>query len=46
VYDNGTRSDREEWEISAWNGEEPLELLIQLEKWGIIEQRLNIDDDE
>lgn len=46
VYDNGTRSDKEEWEISAWNGEEPLELLIQLEKWGIIEQRLNIDDDE
>ena len=46
VYDHGMRSDKQEWEISAWNGEDPLELLIQLEKWGIIEQRLNIDDDE
>jgi hypothetical protein len=35
-----------EWEISAWNGEDPLELLLQLEKWGIIEKRFGFDDDE
>lgn len=46
VYDEGLRCDQQEWEISAWNGEDPLELLIQLEKWGIIENCLNIDDDE
>jgi hypothetical protein len=34
------------WEISAWNGEDPLELLIELERWGIIEQRLSIEDDD
>jgi hypothetical protein len=42
VYDRGLA----EWEISAWNGEDPLELLIQLEKWRIIERKLDIDDDE
>lgn len=46
VYDRGFGRDRKEWEISAWNGEDPLDLLIQLEKWGIIEKKLNIDDDE
>ncbi|KAF1962983.1 hypothetical protein CC80DRAFT_521880 [Byssothecium circinans] len=46
VYDRGLGRDKKEWEISAWNGEDPLELLIQLEKWGIIEETLNIDDEE
>jgi hypothetical protein len=46
VYDGGLGRDRREWEISIWNGEDPLELLIQLERWGIIEKKLNIDDDE
>jgi hypothetical protein len=46
VYDRGLARDRTEWEISAWNGEDPLELLIELERWGIIEQRLNLEDDE
>jgi len=27
-------------------GEDLLELLIQLERWGLIEKRLNIEDDE
>jgi hypothetical protein len=35
-----------EWEISVWNAEDPLELLLQLEKWGVIEKRLDIDDDD
>ncbi|KAF2636540.1 hypothetical protein P280DRAFT_533664 [Massarina eburnea CBS 473.64] len=46
VYEQGLGRNKKEWEISAWNGEDPLELLIQLEKWGIIERRLGIDDDE
>ncbi|KAF1852133.1 uncharacterized protein K460DRAFT_373981 [Cucurbitaria berberidis CBS 394.84] len=46
VYDRGLARDRTEWEISAWNGEDPLELVLQLEKWGIIENRLGVDDDE
>ncbi|KAF7571055.1 hypothetical protein A1F94_006018 [Pyrenophora tritici-repentis] len=46
VYDKGFGRNRTEWEISAWNAEDPLELLIQLEKWGIIESRLNLDDEE
>jgi hypothetical protein len=46
VYDRGLARDRTEWEISAWNGEDSLELLIELERWGIIEQRLNPEDDE
>ncbi|KAF1832120.1 hypothetical protein BDW02DRAFT_571365, partial [Decorospora gaudefroyi] len=45
VYDKGFARNRTEWEISAWNAEDPLELLIQLEKWGIIEKRLSLDDD-
>jgi hypothetical protein len=32
VYDKGFARNRTEWEISAWNAEDPLELLIQLEK--------------
>jgi hypothetical protein len=44
VYDKGFARNRTEWEISAWNAEDPLELLIQLEKWGIIEKRLSVDD--
>ncbi|KAF2689417.1 hypothetical protein K458DRAFT_474930 [Lentithecium fluviatile CBS 122367] len=31
VYDRGMGRDKKEWEISAWNGEDPLELLIPLE---------------
>jgi hypothetical protein len=46
VYDRGLARDRTEWEISAWNSEDPLELLIELERWGIIEKRLGIDDDD
>jgi hypothetical protein len=46
VYDRGLARDRTEWEISAWNGEDSLELLIESERWGIIEQRLNLEDDE
>jgi hypothetical protein len=46
VYDRGLARDRSEWEISVWNGSDPLELLIELERWGIIEQGLNSEDDE
>jgi hypothetical protein len=46
VYASALGSQGKEWEISVWNGEDPLELLLQLEKWGIIEKRLDIDDDE
>jgi hypothetical protein len=46
VYDLGLGRDKKEWQISAWNGEDPLELVLQLEKWGIIEKKLNIDEDE
>jgi hypothetical protein len=46
VYDKGFARNRTEWEISAWNAEDPLELLIQLEKWGIIENRLSLHDDD
>ncbi|KAJ4297767.1 hypothetical protein N0V90_005662 [Kalmusia sp. IMI 367209] len=46
VYDRGIGRDKQEWEISAWNSEDPFELLLQLERWGLIEKRLNIDDDE
>jgi hypothetical protein len=46
VFDRGLGRDRREWEISIWNGEDPLELLIQLERWGIIEKKLSIDDDD
>jgi hypothetical protein len=46
VYDKGFAHNRTEWEISAWNAEDLLELLIQLEKWGIIEKRLSLDDED
>jgi hypothetical protein len=46
VYDRGLARDWSEWEISAWNGEDPLELLIQLERWGLIEQRLSVEEEE
>jgi hypothetical protein len=46
VYDREFGRDRTEWEISAWNGEDPLELLFELEMWGIIEKRMNIDEDD
>jgi hypothetical protein len=46
VYDRGLARNGTEWEISAWNGEDPLELLIELERWRIIEQRLIIKDDD
>lgn len=45
VYDRGFAKDRTEWEISAWNCEDPLELLIQLETWGIVEKRLTLGTD-
>lgn len=41
VDEHGHHSD---WEISAWNGEDPLELLIDLEGCGIVEKRLTADD--
>jgi hypothetical protein len=28
------------------DGEDSLELLMNLERWGIIEQRLSLEDDE
>lgn len=46
VYDRGLARDRTEWEISMWNAEDPLELLMQLEKWGIVEKRLSDDDED
>ncbi|KAF2712552.1 hypothetical protein K504DRAFT_464641 [Pleomassaria siparia CBS 279.74] len=46
VYDSGFGRSGKEWEISVWNGEDPLELLIRLEKWGIVERRLFVDEDE
>jgi hypothetical protein len=38
-----TRGDHIDWEISAWNGEDSLELLIELERWGIVEKRLDVE---
>ena len=46
VYKRTFLHDKKDWEISAWNGEDPLELHIQLEKWGIIESRLDLDGNE
>ena len=46
AYDRGFGRDGKEWEISAWNGEDALDLLIQLERYGIIEKKLDIGDDE
>jgi hypothetical protein len=46
VYDRGLARNRTEWEISAWNADDPLELLMQLEKWGIIENRLSLEEDD
>ena len=46
VYDKGFATNCTEWEISTWNAVDPLELLIQLEKWGIIEKRLSVDDED
>jgi hypothetical protein len=40
VYDRGTKRERTEWEVSAWNGTCPLELLMDLERWGIVKQRI------
>ncbi|KAI8934790.1 hypothetical protein NX059_008475 [Plenodomus lindquistii] len=42
VYDRGFAKDRTEWEISAWDSRDPLELLIELETWGIVEKRLTL----
>lgn len=39
----GNRGHHSEWEISAWNGEDPLELLTELERWGIVKQTLDVD---
>ena len=36
--------DHIDWEISAWNGEDSLELLIELERWGIVEKRLDVEE--
>ncbi|KAF2017191.1 hypothetical protein BU24DRAFT_448924 [Aaosphaeria arxii CBS 175.79] len=46
VYEKSLGHKDHEWEISVWNAEDSLELLLQLEKWGIIEKRLDIDDDD
>jgi hypothetical protein len=46
VYDKGFGRNRAEWEISAWNAKDPLELLMQLERWGIIENRMTLDDED
>ncbi|OAL50197.1 hypothetical protein IQ07DRAFT_567976 [Pyrenochaeta sp. DS3sAY3a] len=46
VYDRGLAGERTEWEISAWNGEDPLELVIQLERWGLIEKKLDVEEED
>ena len=46
VYDRGLVRSANEWEVSAWNGEDPLELLLELERWGIVEKRLYVEDDD
>lgn len=46
VYDKGGGRNRTEWEISAWNAADSLELLMQLERWGIIENRMSLDDED
>ncbi|KNG50145.1 hypothetical protein DDE82_005492 [Stemphylium lycopersici] len=46
VYDRGHGKNCMEWEISAWNADDPLELLGELEKWGLIVNRLNLDDED
>ncbi|KAL1792842.1 hypothetical protein ACET3X_009349 [Alternaria dauci] len=46
VYDKGFGRNRTEWEISAWSAEDPLELLMQLERWGLIENRMSLDDED
>ncbi|KAH7116782.1 hypothetical protein B0J11DRAFT_100786 [Dendryphion nanum] len=46
VYERRFGRTGKEWEVSAWNAEDPLELLLQLERWGIIEKGLDIDDDD
>ena len=46
AYETFFGTHLKEWEISVWNGEDPLELLLQLERWGIIEKRLDIDEEE
>jgi len=33
-----------EWEVSLWDQRDPLELLKQLEGWGIVEKRLFADN--
>lgn len=45
VYD-GFFNSGSEWEISAWNAEEPLALLLQLEKWGVIEKKFDVEEEE
>jgi len=44
VYD-GFLNRRKEGEISVWSGEDPLDLLVHLERWGIIEKRFDIEED-
>jgi len=46
VYDKGGGRNRTEWEISAWNAADPLELLMQLERWGIIQNRMSLGDED
>ena len=46
VYGRGLGRSANEWEVSAWNGEDPLELLLELERWGIVEKRLYVEDDD
>lgn len=36
--------DHSGWNISAWNGEDPLELLMELERCNIVEKRLTDDE--
>lgn len=46
VFDGPPFRSGKQWEISAWNREDPLELLVQLERWGIIEKKYDIEDEE
>lgn len=46
VYDQGFGRHKQEWEISAWNSQDAFELLLELEKWGVIEKTHSMEDDE
>jgi hypothetical protein len=44
LYDKGSKRNRTEWAFNARNAEDPLELLIQLERRGLIENSMSLGD--